>query len=82
MAGRFKIRYQRLRGAPIIGKNSFDIGSKQTVKGRSEIGTAGGSGKYAMTKANPRGADFVNRETKGTGPGTNTQNDVVGTPAQ
>ena len=52
------------------------------MKGRAEIGTAGGSGKYAMTKANPRGADFVNRETKGTGPGTNTQNDVVGTPAQ
>jgi len=52
----------------------------QQVKGRAEIGKAdggkpeGGSARYTMTKANPRGADFVNRETRGSGPmkGTNT----------
>ena len=49
---------------------------------RKLIGIAGGLGKYATTKASPSGADFVNRETKGTGPGSNTQNDVVRTPVQ
>jgi len=46
----------------------------QQVKGRAEIGKAdggapeGGGARYTMTKANPRGADFVSRETRGSGP--------------
>ena len=55
------------------------------VLGRAECGVAtggkpeGGPGEYRMTKANPRGADFVNRETRGSGPmkGTDTQDPAL-----
>jgi len=51
------------------------------VPGRAEIGKGlagpaegGVANRYQMVSKNPRGADFVNRETRGSGPikGTNT----------
>jgi hypothetical protein len=79
MAGRFKLRAKGKQ----MGKMSFDPRGAKTVPGRAECGRVDGgfnspsSGKYTMTKANPRGADFVNREVKGTGPSGRTANDQL-----